>query len=269
MEMTFYKTKNKTLQKYLKGYYFISEDNNSNIIRYKTFPNNYCILSVCYNADVLYEEDKITVVPSETKEISTDIVFRYTNPIEVIYEKAVDEITFYFKPLGLHHFIPESHHISSNKSIMDFIVFPDFNSKMFEIFKIKNRKLQIEELENYWLSKLQEKDFSLIEKLLVEIETSDLKIDEIARKFNFSRQYLNRLFLKHIGKPPAEYRKIHRFRSALKRNSSAKNLTNLSHDNLFYDQSHFNKDFKELTQSNPSQFFKNVDTEKENIWLFI
>ncbi len=253
----------------MEGYYFISEDQNSNIIRYKTFPNNYSILSVSHNADVLYEGGKITVAPSDTEKITTDIVLRYTEPLEAIYEKAVDEITFYFKPLGLNHFISESSFISKEKSIMNFQVFPDFNSKMLEIFNIKDREQQIEELENYWLSKLQQKDFSLMEKILLEIETSDLKIDKIAKKLNFTRQYINKLFLKHIGKSPAEYRKIHRFRNAIKQVKGIKNLKELMLDNLFYDQSHFNKDFKELTESSPSSFFKNVDTEIENVLIFI
>lgn len=253
----------------MEGYYFVSEDQNSNIIRYKTFPNNYNIISVSRNADVLYEDGRITVVPSATDKVTTDIVLRYTKPIEAIYEKAVDEITFYFKPLGLNHFIAQTQFISANKSIMNFIVFPDFNTKMLEIFRIEEREQQIEELENYWLSKLQEKDFCLMELLLLEIETSDLRIDEIARKFNFTRQYVNKLFLKHIGKSPAEYRKIHRFRNAIKQVKEVKNLKELTFENLFYDQSHFNKDFKELTDNTPSSFFKNVDTENENIWLFI
>lgn len=269
MEMIFYKTRNQTLQKYLEGYYFISEDQKSDIIQYKTFPNNYSILSVSLYTDVLFEENKITIIPSETSEIFSGIVFRYTNPIEVIYTKAVDEVTFYFKPLGLNHFLSNSDFFQKQKSLMNFYPFPDFNAKMIEILKLENRELQIETLENYLLSKLQEKDLSLMEKLLSEVESSDLKIDEIAKKFNISRQYLNKLFLRHLGKSPAEYRKIHRFRNALKRNNASKNLTDLSHDNLFYDQSHFNKDFKELTQSNPSSFFKKVDTEKGNIWLFI
>lgn len=155
MQMIFYRPRNATLQKYIEGYYFISEDQNSNIIRYKTFPNNYSILSVSHNSDVLYEEGKITVIPSTTKEISVDIVFRYTNPIEVIYEKAVDEITFYFKPLGLNHFISESNFISTHKSVMDFTVFADFNNKMLEIFRLKDIEKQIKALEHYWLSKLQ------------------------------------------------------------------------------------------------------------------
>lgn len=267
--MIFYRTKSATLQKYLEGYYFVSEDFQLNTIRYKTFPNNYSIISVSRNANVLYEEGKITVVPSSIPKITTDIVLRYTSPLEAIYEKAVDEITFYFKPLGLNHFICESNFISKKKSIMNFEVFPDFNSKMLEIFNIKDREEQIETIENYWLSKLQEKNFSLMKNLLLEIEISELKIDDIAKKFNFSRQYINKLFLKHIGKSPAEYRKIHRFRNAIKQAKGVKNLKELTLENLFYDQSHFNKDFKDLTESSPSSFFKNVDTNKENVWLFI
>lgn len=185
------------------------------------------------------------------------------------YENAVDEITFYFKPLGLNNFISEYDIISDHETIMDFTLFSDFNASMLIIYQIKNREKQIEALEEYWLSKLLPKDLTLIENILYEIETSDLKINEIAQKFKYSRQYINKLFLKHIGKSPTEYRKIHRFRNAIKQEKEVKKLKELTYDNLFYDQSHFNKDFKELTKSSPSSFFKNVDTQKENVWLFV
>lgn len=269
MNMVFHKPKSEVLQKYMEGYYFIYEDEQSNTIRYKTFPNNYIILSISQNADVLYEEHKITIAPSLGKQVSTDLVIRYTYPIEVVYVKAVNELTFYFKPLGLNHFIPDTHFFTQYKSLMKFEVLPDFNDAMLHIFEIEDREKQIEAIEEYWLSKLQTRDFSLMEQLLQDIESTDLKIEQIAAKYNFSRQYINKLFLKHIGKTPSEYRKIHRFRSTLKKKNEIKNLTKLSHDHLFYDQSHFNKDFKELTSSKPSSFFKHVDIEKENVWLFI
>lgn len=256
MHMVFYRTRNKILQKYLEGYYFLDEDANLNTIRYKTFPNNYSIVSVSRNAEAYYDRGKIIITASAVQRMNTDIFLRYTEPIEVVYEKAIDEITFYFKPLGLHHFISESNFSLVQKRLMNFSIFPDFNEKMFEIFDLNDREEQIEAMENYWLSKLKEKDFRLMDKLLFEIETSDLKIDEIARKFQFSRQYINRLFLKHIGKSPTEYRKIHRFRNVIKQISEVKNLKEVTLDNLFYDQSHFNKDFKGFTKSSPSSFLK-------------
>ena len=69
----------------MEGYYFISEDQNSNIIRYKTFPNNYSILSVSHFADVFYAEGKIKVIPSATKEISVDIVITITSSNIIMY----------------------------------------------------------------------------------------------------------------------------------------------------------------------------------------
>ncbi|WP_415542773.1 helix-turn-helix domain-containing protein [Empedobacter stercoris] len=107
-----------------------------------------------------------------------------------------------------------------------------------------------------------------MEQILADIET-ELTIDAIAKKHNISRKHINVLFLKHIGKPPSEYRKIYRFRNTLIENKKSKSLTSLSHGSLFYDQSHFIKDFKALTKIKPSWFFKNIDTEQDNIWLFM
>ena len=52
MELNFYKPESEILQKYIKGYYFISENRNSDQIKYWTFPNNYCILSASQNINI-------------------------------------------------------------------------------------------------------------------------------------------------------------------------------------------------------------------------
>ena len=129
-------------------------------------------------------------------------------------------------------------------------------------------RTEIELLENYWLSTFLARDFTLMNQIITDVET-ELKIEDIAKKYNVSRKHINALFLKFIGKTPSEYRKIYRFRNTLLENKKSKNLTALSHGSLFYDQSHFIKDFKALTKLNPSWFFKNIDTEQDNIWLFM
>lgn len=267
MNLVFYKPKNETLQKYIEGYYFIAEDKNSTQIKYFTFPNNFCILSVNQNVKVELKERQILVSSSDKKNIIADFISRYSEPIEVIYQNSVNEITIYFKPLGINHFM-DSSNIFKQSKIIDFNPFLDFKHKMEKIFNESNRKTQIEQLESYWLSKFDKKELPLIEQILLDIE-ADLKIEEIAAKHHFSRQYVNKLFSKNVGKTPSEFRKIHRFRTSLMNFKKTKNLTQLSHENLFYDQSHFIKDFKTLTSQNPTSFFKNVDTENGNIWLFI
>ena len=267
MKLDFYKPKNKLLQKYMEGYYFITEDKTCNPISYFTFPNNFCILSVNQNAKVELKEQSYFVSSSEAENIIADIVVRYTEPIGVVYENAVDEITIYFKPLGINHFIDNSA-IFRQSSITSFIPFADFEEQMRLIYNQSDRAIQIELLENYWLSKFEIKNLTLMEQIMIDVE-ADLKMEDIALKYKISRKHLNSLFLKHIGKPPSEYRKIYRFRNSLLEYKKSRNLTRLSHRNLFYDQSHFIKDFKALTHVNPSKFFKTVDTEKENIWLFV
>ncbi|RZK65152.1 MAG: AraC family transcriptional regulator [Pedobacter sp.] len=267
MKIQFYKPKNDLLKKYIEGYYFIAENKNSDIVEYFTFPNNFVILSVNENSKVELKDNRITVSSSDEKNIIAGIVTSYTSPIEVVYDSAVNEITMYFKPLGINHFL-EDIAVLQQRSDFGFNPYPDFENAMQAVFKEKDREAQIISLENYWLSKFKEKELVLAYQLLADIE-SNLKVEEIAAKNNLNRQSLRRTFFKNVGKTPAEYRKIFRFRNALTEFSQSRSLTELSHDNLFYDQSHFNKDFKSLTNTNPASFFKNVDTGKGNVWLFV
>lgn len=252
----------------MEGYYFIAEDEKSNSLNYWTFPNNFFILSISQNVEIVLETNKLIVRPSVQENIVADYVANYTKPIEVFYEKPVNEITIYFKPLGISQFIEDADRLFATKMASDFIPFEDFTVKMKEIFLLESRAAQIEALEVYWLSKLLNKPGSIMESILADVET-DLRIDDIAKKYHFSRQYLHKLFTKKVGKSPIEYRKIHRFRSTVIEQKKATNLTELTYGHSFYDQSHFIKDFKKFTDNKPNAFFQKVDTNKETIWLFI
>lgn len=268
MKLQFYTPTNATLKKYIEGYYFIAPNESEEPIHYWTFPNNYCILSANQNSIALRNGHKIYVSTTAEKKIESTLVFRYTSPLEIYYDKAVNEITIYFKPLGLNHFIHDTENVFLKQEAIEYDPLPDFKQEMEKIFNCTSREKQIEQLEAYWLSKLFIKDLDLMGQIVLDVE-ADLKIEDIAKKHHVSRQYINKMFLKNIGKPPSEYRKIYRFRNSITQKKETKSLTKLSYDNLFYDQSHFNKDFKELTAVNPKVFFKNVDIDRENLWLFI
>ena len=268
MKMEFYRTKNEVLKKYIEGYYFISPGENPKPLHYWTFPNNFFIVSVSRNIDIEMDHERFIIRRSQHDNMIANFVSRYIAPIEVSCESGIDEVTIYFKPLGINQFIADVDILFQLENALDFNPFPDFLPVMKEILEERDRTIQQEKLENYWLSKLVPKELNLMEKILSAIE-SDLKIEEIAQKNNFSRQYLNKVFSKNIGKSPSEYRKIHRFRNAINQQKEIRNLTELSYKSLFYDQSHLIKDFKQLTNVSPYSFFKKVDTQKENIWLFI
>lgn len=264
MNLMFYRPTNPLLREYMEGYYFFSESQEP--VRYFTFPNNFGILTVAQNALVRFKDHTYTISASPLENIVSDFVFRYTVPLEIVYENMVNEITIYFKPLAIHHFIENPFAPGSGSA--DFNPSDDFNEVMRLIFEERDREKQIEMLESYWLSKFVLKDLHLISHILADLETST-RMEEIAEKYGFTRQYINRLFHKYVGKTASEYRKIHRFRTSILQHGNSRNLTELSYGALFYDQSHFIRDFKAFTNINPAVFFENVDTAKENIWLFI
>lgn len=268
MKIVFYQPKNKILKEYMEGYYFMTPDDSHQPFHYLTFPNNFFILSVAIGSQIMTDDNQIIISHSPTNEIIADFLARYTRPIEILYKDPVPEITIYFKPSAINHFIANANLLFQQKNAINFNPFLDFFETMKGILELKDQTLQIELLEEYWLSKFVQKDMKLIEDILKDIE-SDLKISDIASKYNISRQHLNTLFTKTVGKPCSEYRKINRFRSTIEKKKRVKNLTQLTYDNLFYDQSHMIKDFKDLTKVSPQSFFKKIDIDKRNIWLYI
>ncbi len=267
--MHFYSPENDILKQYIEGYYFLNDHGTGADKAYMTFPNNYCIVTVNLNSKVRLDSNQISIEPSYDNNIFASFVYRYIDPIEVHYTRPFQEITIYFKPLGINYFVNNLDTMFSQKKMTEFIPqFPDFKEEMNKIFHIDKRSLQISALEDYWLSKLMTKDLVFMKNILLDIE-SNIKIEDIAKKHHISRKHLNNIVQKNLGKSLAEYRKILRFRNVISKYQGLKSLTELSYENLFFDQSHLIKDFKSLTKTNPNLFFKNVNTATKNIWFFI
>lgn len=268
MNIQFFKPRNEVLQKYIDGFYFMSENDKLKSNKYWSFPNNYSIATVCQNAKVIPEGNRISILPSNEKKFASDFYFDNSFSVEIFVEQPRNEITFYFKPLGIHHFIDNIHFEIGKDTITEFNPHSDYLLTMERILEIKNRAEQIEALENYWLSKFSEVDLQFMEEILREIEEGK-KINDIVKRMGISRQYFHRMFFKYIGKSPSEYRKTHRFKTIVEHHKHEKKFIALSNGNLFFDQAHFNKDFKELTGINPGSFFKKVDTKDSNFWLYV
>ncbi|MDP9959699.1 helix-turn-helix domain-containing protein [Chryseobacterium lathyri] len=264
MKITFYQPVHPILKKYIEGYYFVEKDDRDEPVRYLTFPDNYFIVSACQNVALIQDRGWVEIRRSLSENLVIDFVSRCSVPTEIFYQESVNEITVYFKPLGIYHFFDAD----ENETLQSRIHFSDFKEIMNTVLNESGRKRQIEMLEAYWLSKFRQKNLALAYNLLADFET-ELSIEKIAEKNGITRQYLNKVSKRYFAKPASEFRKIQRFRKVLASNKKVRNLTELSYENLFYDQSHLIKDFKEFTKISPRKFFENVDIEQNNIWLFI
>lgn len=267
MQLDFYRPTNLALADFIEGYYFLRGTERGEELSYFTFPNNFFILSVLVNSQVAVGEGQADCTPSSATNFQANLTCNYDSPLRINYKGPVNELTIYFKPLRLQAFVGSGNYHQTD-SFSQVVPFPDFEEVMQDILDNPDRAEQIKLLEGYWLSKRVFETDQLLLQMLKELEAGK-SISAIATDLNMSRQYMNRLFLKHLAKTPTDFRKIHRFRKTVANSAAAKNLTELALGNLFYDQSHFIRDIKELTSFSPKAFFEKIAPQQENLWLYI
>ncbi|OHD55691.1 MAG: hypothetical protein A2Y33_13695 [Spirochaetes bacterium GWF1_51_8] len=80
-----------------------------------------------------------------------------------------------------------------------------------------------------------------------------LPVSEVAKKLNISRRHLERLFREEIGIPPKQFSRIVRYQNARYMLKSGKfdHLSQIAAESGYFDQSHFYKDYKDLTGNYP------------------
>lgn len=274
MRVQFYTTKCKLLQPWLEGYYFLSKDDCEDDVEYLTFPNNFVNLSVSSHVNVVFNETEAVITEDCSKNISSVLVVDYKKPIKVKYIGEINELTFHFNPLGLNAFLPNPI-LSYEALFKEFYPYIDFIPTMLSILKETDVELKIDKIENYWLTKLSGFQHAFMINIIEDIllSNSEVSINELALKYNTSRQNIYKSFKNFLGKGPSDFLKIHRFRETLSNRiaslKSEGNLTALSYESFFYDQSHMIKEFRALTGLSPKKFFANIQLKKgAGNWLF-
>lgn len=268
MQLQFYRPRHPQLSAVMEGYYFLDGNGMEDRLSYYTFPNNFLIVSVLEQAQILQTDNHVYCRPSVLPSFQSNLTYNYTVPIFIDYAGQLNELTVYFKPLGLHAFLEADQIFYKESNFGAFNPFPDFRQVMTDILRLQDREQQVILLEDYWLSKKRHEPEPLLTTILKNLEEGDA-IAEIAKSLSCSRQYFSRLFLQHFGKAPSTYRKIHRFRSAIAAKGNYGNLTALGYGNAFYDQSHFIRDFRKLTALSPKLFFDRINTQNNNLWLYV
>lgn len=273
MELKFFKPKNEILNNFIEGYYFLTQKESDSTVEYLTFPNNYSIISVYQNTEIIFSQNQAILREKKGNPFESDLICHYKKPIKVICQGNLNEITFYFKPLGLNAFLNQSLSQFTNEFFSSFIPFDDYQSTMLIILNESDYDKRRTLIEEYWLSKFIGFQHPFLHNVISDIK-KEYSITELAEKYGISRQNLNKHFEANLCKSPSDFKKIHRFREALKahmKKNSKDNLTSLSYDLLFYDQSHLIKDFKSLTGLTPKKFFNTISSQEngEINWLFV
>lgn len=97
---------------------------------------------------------------------------------------------------------------------------------------------------------------SVVDKILH--TKGNVDISETVNHISSERRKLERMFSKTVGTSPKQLCKVIRFQQTLQAMiRDNKSLTQVAHDNEFYDQAHFIKDFKQFTGVTPKSFYEN------------
>lgn len=120
----------------------------------------------------------------------------------------------------------------------------------------------IDLLDAFLLSKRSQQAFTPILKQATLRKIADqqqaVKIEALSKQLNIGRRHLERKFNDQVGMSPRLFLRIVRFQNVFRiiRNKNIKNLTDLTYRAGYFDQSHFNRDFKAFSGMSPKDYFK-------------
>lgn len=109
---------------------------------------------------------------------------------------------------------------------------------------------------------LQRLDASKTDKLITEavkkiyLTSGNIRIRDLAEYLFISIDPFEKRFRKVVGSSPKQFASIVRLSSIVHRKQQAQNLFEIAFEAGYYDQAHFNKDFKRYTGLTPLEFFK-------------
>lgn len=115
-------------------------------------------------------------------------------------------------------------------------------------------------VERFLLSHLKrnEKDAVISKAIdIIKSGNGNFKVKELVSTLNTNIDSFEKRFRSQVGISPKHFSSIIRIRSVISNYQPDQDLTGISLDAGFFDQSHFNRDFKAFTGESPSRFFKN------------
>lgn len=269
-----FKLDNPLLQKYISYYYIDIADDEFYRNEYICYPHYNNTISLYKNHEVNFIDKHSQIIYNPNSSPLQIFTPLRETILKVTQTGPVHKIGIVFEPFGINQFLSSTLNIGERRSSPDFSFFEDeFLNKLFQLKSLESVK---QELNKALLDKFFPNVNDYVAKAIQLFHTSidEISIDDIAEnKLGITRKHLNSLFKRYIGTTPQKYRSIVRFRQLMNyklNKSTLSNLTALSHQVHYTDQSHFIKACKQLTGLKPSQFFKDgkIVGSEDIFWNF-
>jgi len=188
------------------------------------------------------------------------------------YSKNTGNILVLFKETGASAFFKTPlHHLYDNcVSLDNFIGQQRLSIIEEQLTDAKNNTQRINVIEKFLLTELfNQKQDNLVLAALQKIHTTKglIKIKDLANSLYISQDAFEKRFRSIVGTSPKQFSSLIRLKSITAGLYHNQNLAELAFNTGYFDQSHFNKDFKLFTGQTPTDFFKHSSFLQINDFL--
>ena len=221
----------------------------------RVLPNTSLAIAFRYKGQVTYKSDNTqTFLPAST-------ISGLRKSVRLIhYQENTATIIVLFKETGAKAFFEEPIYELFEESISldTFIKQQKIAIVEEQLAEAKNNHHRIAVIEQFLLSKLciytTDKLISTAVEKIHSVK-GIIKIKELADTLYISNDAFEKRFRKVVGTSPKQFSSIVRMNLIAKQKQQTENLADVAFNAGYYDQPHFNKDFKLFTGQTPKEFF--------------
>ena len=267
MQITPYYPIHPVLKKHIEYYYFLKTDSGFET-KYYAYPHIFQGINIHKHADCRIYKLTTKVFESKQNKYLSIIQGMRSVPLFAHLAGKLDKITIIFKPLGCNQFIRRPLGlVAPNQSqiFQEWDGSRHYREFLTSFYAVDDPDERIAFLEAFLMTEYKPlPETELLQTVISQLTDFEHNpaIGDIAKTLFIGKRTLHRLFKKHVGINPATFKKIARFRHSLKNKlfqEQFDNLTQIGYKSNFYDQSYFNRVYRQLTTENPSSFFKSID----------
>lgn len=222
----------------------------------RVLPDTSFAMAFCFAGQISYLHDNNKTALSATALSGLRKSVRLIN-----YAPKTSALIVQFKETGISAFLKQPAHELFEESVSLDSFFPQSEISVIEerLAEAKSNQERIDIIEAFLHAKLYfTKTDSLVSEAIQRIHTTNgtIRIRELAADLYISQDAFEKRFRKATGASPKQFSSIIKMKSIIVQNSVPASFRDMALENGYYDQAHFNKDFKLFTGLSPTDFFK-------------
>lgn len=256
-----------SLRPFIKIYLIIESPGDGINLVNRVVPDTSLALSFKYKGQINY------VAEESNNDVEFSTFSGLRKAVRIFnYSKNAGNILVLFKEARATAFFKEPFHELYGDIITldNFINHQNLSIIEEQLAEATNNIQRIALIERFLLSKLYDhKPDKLILAALQKIHSTNgqIKIKDLAATLYISQDPFEKRFRRAVGTSPKQFSSIIRMESIISGSQQNQKLAEMVFDAGYYDQQHFNKDFKRFTGLTPASFFKSPSPLQINDFL--